>query len=74
MKPKSRVPQRELFGAHLSEMLNPEHPLFVLAERIDWQQFELAIDECYAEELGRPGVSTRMMVGLMYLKHAFVSA
>ncbi len=71
MKPKSRIPQRELFGAHLSEMLNPEHPLFVLTERIDWQQFELAIDECYAEELGRPGVSTRMMVGLMYLKHAF---
>jgi IS5 family transposase len=71
MKPKSRVPQRELFGAHLSEMLNPEHPLYVLADRIDWHQFELAIDECYAEELGRPGVNTRMMVGLMYLKHAF---
>ena len=51
-------------------MLNPEHPLYVLAECIDWQQFELAIDECYAEELGRPGVNTRRMVGLMYLKHA----
>ena len=71
MKPKSRAPQRELFGAHLSEMLNPEHPLYVVAERIDWQQFELAIDQCYAEELGRQGVNTRMMVGLMYLKHAF---
>lgn len=71
MKPKSRVPQRELFGAHLSEMLNPEHPLYVLAERIDWPQFELAIDGCYAKELGRPGVNTRLMVGLMYLKHAF---
>lgn len=71
MKPKSRTPQRELFGAHLSEMLNPEHPLYVLVEHIDWQQFELAIDQCYAEELGRPGVNTRMMVGLMYLKHAF---
>ncbi len=71
MKPKSRIPQRELFGVQLSEMLNPDHPLYVLAEQIDWQQFELAIDECYAEELGRPGVNTRMMVGLMYLKHAF---
>lgn len=71
MKPKSRAPQRELFGTHLSEMLNPEHPLYVLTERIDWQQFELAIDQCYAEELGRPGVNTRVMVGLMYLKHAF---
>jgi len=52
-------------------MLNPEHPLYVLAERIDWQQFDAAIDSCYAEELGRPGVNTRLMVGLMYLKHAF---
>jgi transposase, IS5 family len=71
MKPKKPAPQRELFGAHFSEMLNPEHPLYVLAERIDWQQFELAIDACYADELGRPGVNTRLMVGLMYLKHAF---
>jgi transposase, IS5 family len=71
MKPKKRTPQRQLFGAHLSELLNPEHPLYLLAEQIDWQQFDLAIDECYAEELGRPGVNTRLMVGLMYLKHAF---
>jgi len=71
MQPKKSPPQRELFGAHFSEMLNPEHPLYVLAERIDWQQFDVAIDSCYAEELGRPGVNTRLMVGLMYLKHAF---
>jgi transposase, IS5 family len=71
MQPKSRPPQCELFGARLSELLNPEHPLYVLAERIDWSQFDAAIDACYAEELGRPGVSTRLMVGLLYLKHAF---
>ena len=70
-KPKKQTPLRELFGAHFSEMLNPEHPLYVLAERIDWQQFNITIDACYAEELGRPGVNTRLMVGLMYLKHAF---
>jgi IS5 family transposase len=71
MQPKSRPPQCELFGARLSELLNPEHPLYVLAERIDWSQFGAAIDACYAEELGRPGVNTRLMVGLLYLKHAF---
>jgi len=70
MQPKSRPPQCELFGARLSELLNPEHPLYVLAERIDWSQFDAAIDACYAEELGRPGVNTRLMVGLLYLKHA----
>jgi len=71
MKPKAATPQCELFGAHLSELLNPEHPLYVLAERIDWSQFDAAIDACYADELGRPGVNTRLMVGLLYLKHAF---
>jgi IS5 family transposase len=71
MQPKKTTPQRQLFGAHLSELLNPEHPLFVIAERIDWRQFDAAIDDCYAEELGRPGVSTRLMVGLIFLKHTF---
>jgi IS5 family transposase len=71
MQPKSRPPQCELFGARLSELLNPEHPLYVLAERIDWSEFDAAIDACYADELGRPGVNTRLMVGLLYLKHAF---
>jgi transposase, IS5 family len=71
MQPKSRPPQCELFGARLSELLNPEHPLYVLAERIDWPAFDAAIDACYAEELGRPGVNTRLMVGLLYLKHAY---
>jgi transposase, IS5 family len=71
MQPKARPPQCELFGARLSELLNPEHPLYVLAERIDWSQFEAAIDACYADELGRPGVNTRLMVGLLYLKHAY---
>jgi transposase, IS5 family len=71
MQPKSRSPQCELFGAHLSELLNRDHPLYVLAERIDWSEFEAAIDACYADELGRPGVNMRLMVGLLYLKHAF---
>jgi transposase, IS5 family len=71
MKPKAATPQGELFGARLSELLNPEHPLYVLAERLDWSQFDAAIDTCYADELGRPGVNTRLMVGLVYLKHAF---
>lgn len=55
----------------MSELLNPEHPLYVLAERMDWPEFDAAIDACYVEELGRPGVNTRLMVGLLYLKHAF---
>ena len=43
MKPKVATPQCELFGARLSELLNAEHPLYVLAERLDWSQFDAAI-------------------------------
>ena len=71
MQPKKKSPQLDLFGFQLSEMLNPDHPLYVLAERIDWSQFDVAIQDRYAAQLGRPGVNTRLMVGLMYLKHAF---
>lgn len=71
MQPKKTTSQRELFGAHFREMLNPDHPLYVLAERIDWSQFDAAIKDRYAAQFGRPGVNTRLMVGLTYLKHAF---
>ena len=52
MKPKAATPQRELFGAQLCELLNPMHPLYVLAERIDWPEFDAAIDACYAADIG----------------------
>ena len=71
MQPKSRSSQAELFGAQFSELLNHKHPLYILAERMDWSQFDASIDACYAAELGRPGVNTRLMVGLLYLKHTF---
>jgi len=48
MKPKAATPQCELFGAQLSELLNPKHPLYVLAERIDWPEFDAAIDALVA--------------------------
>lgn len=71
MQPKSGSSQRELFGSQLREILNLAHPLCVLAGKIAWSQFEAVIDSCYAEDLGRPGVNTRLMVGLLYLKSAF---
>ena len=71
MQPSPRVPQRELFGGELAELLNHKHPLFLLANRIDWASFDARIAALYTQDLGRPGLTTRMMVGLLYLKHAF---
>ncbi len=71
MKPK--VPQKDqsdLFRARLDQILNRDHPLFVLANQINWSVFDNKFGVLYSEK-GRPGKPTRLMVGLHYLKHAF---
>jgi IS5 family transposase len=73
MKPRKNTDfcQRDLFNAQLSQILNLDHPLVVLADKIDWLRFELALAECFPSDLGAPALSTRLIVGLLYLKHAF---
>jgi len=61
----------ELFQAHFDQLLNPQHPLVRLADRIDWPRFEAAFADCYCKELGAPGKAIRLMVGLHYLKYTF---
>lgn len=72
MKPKAQdATAFELFQAHFSQILNREHPLVRLADKIDWPRFEAAFADSYCEELGAPGKAIRLMVGLQYLKFAF---
>ena len=73
MKPKSRPDQTQLnlFQAQFEQLLNPDHPLCVLARKIDWQRFEVAFADCYCPDFGAPGKSVRLLVGLHYLKHTF---
>lgn len=73
MKPRSHTDnrQRDLFRSAFSQILNPQHPLLILAEKIDWKRFEVALVECFCPDFGAPALSTRLMVGLLYLKHAF---
>lgn len=55
----------------LALLVSPEHPLSRLAEAIDWTRFEAELGPLYAEATGRPGLPTRLMVGLHYLKYLF---
>jgi len=73
MKPRLRPKddQLDLFQAHFDQILNPDHPLVVLANKIDWQRFDGALADCYCPDNGAPAKSARLMVGLHYLKHAF---
>jgi len=71
MKPNSMpCDADDLFRAQLDQILDPQHPLILLADKIDWDQVDQRVAPLYADE-GRPGLSPRLMVGLHYLKHAF---
>lgn len=72
MKPKKpqHQDQAELFRSRLDQILDRQHPLFVLANQIDWSVFDDKFGRLYADK-GRSALPTRLMVGLHYLKHAF---
>jgi len=71
MKPKSsQHDQADLFRSRLDQILDRQHPLYVLANRIDWAVFNKTFGSLYAEK-GRPAKPTRLLAGLHYLKHAF---
>src|SRR5215204_460558 len=55
----------------LALLVSHEHPLYQLAEALDWTRFEADLGALYAEEVGRPGLPTRLLVGLHYLKYLF---
>jgi IS5 family transposase len=62
-------PQRELFQVELEKMIDLDHPLVRLGMCIDWVPFEQALGATYHPTHGAPGISTRLMVALHYLKY-----
>ena len=52
----------------LADMLNARHPLYQLANKINWQLFEDSFSKLYSEK-GRPRKPIRLMCGLLILKH-----
>jgi transposase, IS5 family len=72
MKPKSGTSnQGDLFRSRLDQILNRRHPLYRLADSIDWTAFDKDFGTLYVEKVGRPGLPIRLLVGLHYLKHAY---
>ena len=70
MTPKKESPetQYELYKKELKAIINLNHKLVKLANSINWKFFEEEFEATYSEK-GRPGISTRLMVGLHYLKY-----
>lgn len=74
MKPKkspNQDKQRDLFRTELEEIIDMNHSLVKLSRAVDWGRMEELFGATYCQNNGRPGVSTRLMVSLSYLKYAF---
>lgn len=56
------------FYSTFEEQLSHKHPLYILANKIKWEDFEKAFSKLYSEE-GRPAKPIRLMVSLIILKH-----
>ena len=64
-------PDSELFRNRLDNMLDQRHELYRLADLIEWSEFDEAFGALYCPDNGCPAKSTRLMVGLQYLKHTY---
>ena len=72
MKPKKseqKDQQRDLFRSQLSNIIDPNHGLVKLAKVVEWDRLDELFGSTYCPDNGRPGVSTRLMVALHYLKY-----
>ncbi|ACL03018.1 transposase IS4 family protein [Desulfatibacillum aliphaticivorans] len=72
MKPRQspvKDQQQDLFKVELARIVDPNHPLVKLSKAVNWDRLDEVFGETYCPDNGRPGVSTRLMVSLHYLKY-----
>ena len=55
MRLKKRNETPDMFQSRLDQSLNPNHPLFKLANQINWSIFEKEFEKTYDENMDRPG-------------------
>lgn len=68
IKPKSDNNQLTFYST-FEEQLDKKHPLYALANKIEWSKFDEAFKGYYHQTIGRPAKPIRMMVGILILKH-----
>ena len=65
---KKYTPQIGLFNA-LADQLDQKHPLYLLANKINWSLFDDSFKKHYSEKMGKPAKPIRLMVSLLILKY-----
>ena len=64
----------DLFRARLDNLIDLRHPLVKLADRMPWDAIAERLGRVLPPEpvaAGRPALPLRLVVGLLYLKHAY---
>ncbi len=56
------------FNMPLEKFIDRKHELVILSDKIDWGRLEVLFEEYYSDK-GRKAISTRLMLGLLLLKH-----
>ena len=51
----------------LRDVVDPKHPLVILANSINWELIEKKISPLFCANNGRPALAVRMVTGLLYL-------
>ena len=71
MRPKEprETGQFDFFRARLDQIIDLEHPLARLARTTDWGFLEATFGAAYEDGPGHPPLATRLMAGLVILKH-----
>lgn len=62
--------QGELFRPKLSDFIDMNHELILLAKKIDWKYFENEFSSYYSN-VGQPSMPIRLMVGCLLLKRIY---
>src|SRR3989442_9834751 len=73
MRPKERREgsEQDLFRARLDQIIDLDHALVRLARAIDWRFLEEKLGAGFTDEPGRPPLPTRLMAGVLILKHSY---
>ena len=70
-RPRDDAADVDLFRMELVNLIDQRHELVKLAALIEWPAFVEAWGPKFESTTGRPALDTRLMVALLYLKHAF---
>jgi IS5 family transposase len=65
---QKQTPQIGLFSS-LADILDQKHPMYQLANKVNWSIFKDAFKKHYSQKMGAPSKPIPLMVSLLILKY-----